>query len=563
MNKMLTFCLLLSVSFLFAGQVSAQTISIPDTTAFPGSTIMIPVYTTEVELSDDIQAYQMIINFDPAVAEVEDYDIDNTITPSNWINIYNFTNPGAINGGAFMAPSPYLEGEGVLVYFVMNIPANATGMTDLSFTSFTYNDDLITTIDGSITIETLTVTVNGMAYLQNQTIHGGISILFDAVVGGTTAETITDDTGAYSLELEPGTYDVTYSYPGFETIVLEDQVLDVNTTLPDVTLNELPSVTIDGFVFLEGQTVHTGSLVEFIAAGPGGVSDQTTTISDGSYTIDLFPGLYDITFSHDGYEPQMLEGEDLQTSAALDDVTLVEIPAIITVSIPDTTYDRETYVQLPIYISTVSMYHEILAYSFQVDFDEELMVGDDPVFDITGSITPEDWNTQFEAELGAVEGGSFTVDPENPLMGEGLLVTLNFFIPWAPETASTTVEFSLFLFNFGEPEATTVNGSVEVVFTSVEDSAPGVIPETFALHQNFPNPFNPATAISFDIAEKSRVKLSVYNVLGELVTVLQDGEMNAGQHQMEFGAEGLPSGLYFYRLTAGGFTETRKMMLIE
>ncbi|MBC8276689.1 MAG: hypothetical protein H8E46_00535, partial [FCB group bacterium] len=94
MKKMLTFCLLLSVSFLFAGQVSAQTISIPDTTAFPGSTIMIPVYTTEVELSDDIQAYQMIINFDPAVAEVEDYDIDNTITPSNWINIYNFTNPG-------------------------------------------------------------------------------------------------------------------------------------------------------------------------------------------------------------------------------------------------------------------------------------------------------------------------------------------------------------------------------------------------------------------------------------------------------------------------------------
>ena len=61
--------------------------------------------------------------------------------------------------------------------------------------------------------------------------------------------------------------------------------------MDDVTLNELPSVTVNGFVIMEGQTMHTGSVVEFIAAGPGGVSDQTTSTSDGSYSLDLFPGL--------------------------------------------------------------------------------------------------------------------------------------------------------------------------------------------------------------------------------------------------------------------------------
>ncbi len=97
-------------------------------------------------------------------------------------------------------------------------------------------------------------------------------------------------------------------------------------------------------------------------------------------------------------------------------------------------------------------------------------------------------------------------------------------------------------------------------------------PTHFVLHQNHPNPFNPATEIRYQISEVSRVTLKVYDVLGREVAMLVNGEREAGTHRVrwdarlrpaDFGgqAAGLPSGVYFYRLKANGFVETRKMNL--
>jgi len=88
-------------------------------------------------------------------------------------------------------------------------------------------------------------------------------------------------------------------------------------------------------------------------------------------------------------------------------------------------------------------------------------------------------------------------------------------------------------------------------------------PVNFALHQNHPNPFNPVTTISFSLPLKSKVELVVYNVLGESVIRLVNGEKEAGKHSVEFDAAGLPSGVYFYRLQAGEFVETKKMLLLK
>ena len=90
-----------------------------------------------------------------------------------------------------------------------------------------------------------------------------------------------------------------------------------------------------------------------------------------------------------------------------------------------------------------------------------------------------------------------------------------------------------------------------------------VLPASFALEQNYPNPFNPITAIQFSLPYDSSVRLVIYNVKGEVVKVLADGAMSAGTHSVQWDARSASSGVYFYRIEAPGFTETRKMTMLK
>ena len=90
-----------------------------------------------------------------------------------------------------------------------------------------------------------------------------------------------------------------------------------------------------------------------------------------------------------------------------------------------------------------------------------------------------------------------------------------------------------------------------------------VVPDRFDLKQNYPNPFNPSTTIRYGLPHKSSVQLTVFNTLGQQVAELVHGEKEAGYHEVKFDAGGLPSGVYFYRLQAGNFVETRKLLLVK
>jgi hypothetical protein len=89
------------------------------------------------------------------------------------------------------------------------------------------------------------------------------------------------------------------------------------------------------------------------------------------------------------------------------------------------------------------------------------------------------------------------------------------------------------------------------------------IPTSIELEQNFPNPFNPTTKIVFSIPQRSNVRLIVYNLLGNQVAELVNSDMEAGSYETNFDASLLPSGVYFYKLTAGNFVETKKMLLVK
>jgi hypothetical protein len=88
-------------------------------------------------------------------------------------------------------------------------------------------------------------------------------------------------------------------------------------------------------------------------------------------------------------------------------------------------------------------------------------------------------------------------------------------------------------------------------------------PHEFALHQNYPNPFNPSTNIGFRIVDFGSVSLKVFDVLGAEIATLVNEEMKPGNYERVFDASGLASGVYLYRLTAGGFVQTRKLIVIR
>lgn len=90
-----------------------------------------------------------------------------------------------------------------------------------------------------------------------------------------------------------------------------------------------------------------------------------------------------------------------------------------------------------------------------------------------------------------------------------------------------------------------------------------IIPNQYKLNQNYPNPFNPVTQITFDIPTNSFVNVSVYDLLGKEVDVILNSQLNAGTYKVQWDANKFASGIYFYRLTASDFTETRKMMLVK
>jgi photosystem II stability/assembly factor-like uncharacterized protein len=106
---------------------------------------------------------------------------------------------------------------------------------------------------------------------------------------------------------------------------------------------------------------------------------------------------------------------------------------------------------------------------------------------------------------------------------------------------------------------TTTGGAV----TSNVTNLSGVIPGSYDLYQNFPNPFNPSTNIRFDIPLSSDVKLAVYDLLGREVSSLMNGQLSPGRYEYSFDGSGLPSGVYIYRLRSGNFNQTKKMFLMK
>ncbi|MEO8398990.1 MAG: T9SS type A sorting domain-containing protein [Ignavibacteriaceae bacterium] len=143
-------------------------------------------------------------------------------------------------------------------------------------------------------------------------------------------------------------------------------------------------------------------------------------------------------------------------------------------------------------------------------------------------------------------------------------------------SSSTSKEFTWLTKNDGSANVsvgdTNASGNVSIDYieitsvtgpTGVEEEANNSSPNNFVLEQNYPNPFNPSTNISYKLSSGGNVSLKIYNILGNEVETLVDEYQSAGNHSVKFEPKNLSSGIYFYKLVTGSFSEIKKMTLLK
>ncbi len=164
-------------------------------------------------------------------------------------------------------------------------------------------------------------------------------------------------------------------------------------------------------------------------------------------------------------------------------------------------------------------------------------------------------------------GGSVQMDPPGPTFQEGARVALTAvaddgweFKTWGGDMSGNK-----------NPDTLLVDGDKSVMATFAKIPAlvaDHAAPTTFKLQQNYPNPFNPSTTITYALPRSTPVRLTVYNGLGRRIVTLVDARQTMGVYSVQWSGQSadgrrLQSGVYLYRLQAGDFVETKKMMLIQ
>ncbi len=218
-----------------------------------------------------------------------------------------------------------------------------------------------------------------------------------------------------------------------------------------------------------------------------------------------------------------------------------------------------------------------------ISFNKELSGSGNISCELTGSELPEQLRTRNPSVSGNIIRLACNPVPDDKsnlrhiAAGDaGLLIarirvtssgddfsTRNAMLSWAGEESKLRTK----IFSFENNRHTDKTG--EIIFetysgnVSADTDNPVQIPDEYSLSQNYPNPFNPTTVIKFALPVQSNVTIKVYDISGKEVRTLVDRTVEAGEHNVEFRADGLASGMYFYRISAGSFSRVMKMALIK
>jgi hypothetical protein len=184
---------------------------------------------------------------------------------------------------------------------------------------------------------------------------------------------------------------------------------------------------------------------------------------------------------------------------------------------------------------------------------ELLAAARDSVIDLSWKMVPdEDFN--YYAIYRSIQGG-FDPDTLQPYA-----TTIDTFFTDMILEPNTYYYYRVSAFDFSGNEGE-FSDEVSAIIVGINDHAP--IPETYALFQNFPNPFNPVTTIVYQIPKTGHITIDIYNVLGQVVEIIVDTKQVPGNYAVQWNAAKFESGIYFYRLKADNFVETKKLLLLK
>ena len=180
-----------------------------------------------------------------------------------------------------------------------------------------------------------------------------------------------------------------------------------------------------------------------------------------------------------------------------------------------------------------------------------------------------DWDYQTLNEFGIAYSISFRTDSEAwiPLgFAQNFLKTINTGNNWSLlQTPDSSELYDLVFVDYRNGWTVGSEGRIYKYNpnSSIIIGSQNIFPNLFFLYQNYPNPFNPTTSINFSIPQDGLVKLVVYDVLGKEIATLVNSEQTSGTYQVTFDASKLNSGVYFYKITSGDFSDVKKMLLVK
>jgi hypothetical protein len=293
-------------------------------------------------------------------------------------------------------------------------------------------------------------------------------------------------------------------YPGFNPSGINFTVEEPAAKIAGVVVDEYGKMLPDWEVFLN--------------RSDGGINRYQSTYLDGSYEI----GVLGVELNGQSWFVQAGNGDPMSTTTLMGQS------------------------QLPVLHGGDSLYRRLVIYSVNSQIQGQVRIdGSAPGFPVqVGAWNADTAQIVTQADPGT---GNFSIGVTNKIY--------NYTI------------FALNLgSNFNQSQVNAHPGDTGVLLnltTNAVNEPAGTIPVRFALEQNYPNPFNPTTAISFQVPGVSMVKLAVYNILGQEVSTLVNEIKQPGVYTVQFDASSLPSGFYFYRMSAGNFTSTRSMVLLK
>ena len=188
------------------------------------------------------------------------------------------------------------------------------------------------------------------------------------------------------------------------------------------------------------------------------------------------------------------------------------------------------------------------------------------------SVDPNGQSVDYTLTLNAtIAGNVVTIDQDT----SGRVVMIPYSSLYDLLSESNVQDFSVFEWTVSSSDGqliTTANNGPRTITIDIgymlNNDSETLLPDVFALHQNYPNPFNPVTTIRFDVPEESRVRIDIYNVMGQRVAAVVDAHYQPGFHAVNWGGtttsgSALSSGMYFYRIHTENFTAVKKLILVK